>query len=87
LSTIKYCFKSSNRFKKNLGLKVTINSDDPAYFGGTINQNFIEIQAALNLTKHQIYQLAKNSFKYSFLNDELKQQYLEELEVYYLNNN
>lgn len=71
----------------DLGLKVTINSDDPAYFGGTINQNFIEIQAALNLTKHQIYQLAKNSFKYSFLNDELKQQYLEELEVYYLNNN
>ncbi|UMB61595.1 adenosine deaminase [Lutibacter sp. A80] len=71
----------------DLGLKVTINSDDPAYFGGNINKNYFEIQAALNLTKHQIYQLAKNSFQYSFLNDDLKQQYLNELEVYYLNNN
>ena len=67
--------------------KVTINSDDPAYFGGNVNQNYFEIQAALNLTEHEIYQLAKNSFKYSFINDTLKKQYLNELEVYYLNNN
>lgn len=70
----------------DLGLKVTINSDDPAYFGGNINKNYFEIQAALNLTKHEIYQLAKNSFKYSFINDTLKEQYLNELEVYYINN-
>lgn len=71
----------------NLGLKVTINSDDPAYFGGNLNQNYFEIQTALNLTKEEIYKFAKNSFEYSFLNDTLKQQYLNELEVYYINNN
>jgi len=71
----------------DFGLKVTINSDDPAYFGGNVNQNYFEIQAALNLTKQQIYQLAKNSFEYSFINDTLKKQYLNELEVYYINNN
>jgi len=69
-----------------LGLKVTINSDDPAYFGGQVNKNYIEIQKALNLTKSDIYELAKNSFNYSLLEDEKKQQYLNELEVYYTNN-
>jgi adenosine deaminase len=67
----------------NLGLKITINSDDPAYFGGQVNQNFIEIQKALNLTKKDIYELAKNSFQYSFLDDKTKQIYLTELENYY----
>ena len=70
----------------NAGLKVTINSDDPAYFGGHINKNYTEIQNALNLTKHDLYQLAKNSFQYSLLNEIKKQQYLKELEVYYINN-
>ncbi|MCF6181525.1 adenosine deaminase [Lutibacter sp.] len=71
----------------NLGLKVTINSDDPAYFGGQVNQNFIEIQKALNLTKADIYELVKNSFQYSFLDDKTKQIYLTELENYYKLNN
>ncbi len=71
----------------NLGLKVTINSDDPAYFGGQVNQNFIEIQKALNLTKADLYELAKNSFQYSFLDDKTKQTYLTELENYYKLNN
>lgn len=66
-----------------LGLKVTINSDDPAYFGGQLNQNFIEVQAALNLTKEDLYQLAKNSFQYSLLKDDEKQIHLNELENYY----
>ncbi|MBL4724934.1 MAG: adenosine deaminase, partial [Lutibacter sp.] len=70
----------------DLGLKVTINSDDPAYFGGQVNKNYEDIQKALNLTKSELFQLAKNSFKYSFLNDPKKQQYLNELEVYYNNN-
>lgn len=51
----------------DLGLKVTINSDDPAYFGGQINQNYVEIQKALSLTKDDLYLLAKNSFEYSLL--------------------
>jgi len=70
----------------DLGLKVTINSDDPAFFGGQVNENYIQIQKALNLTKYELYQLAKNSFKYSFLNDEDKQAYLTELETYYSKN-
>ena len=49
----------------DLGLQTTINSDDPAYFGGQVNQNYIDTQKALNLTKEDLYQLAKNSFKYS----------------------
>ena len=69
-----------------LGLKVTINSDDPAYFGGQVNKNYIEIQKALNLSKENLYQLAKNSFEYSFLNADKKEFYLNELETYYLNN-
>jgi len=68
----------------DLGLKVTINSDDPAYFGGQVNQNYIEIQKALNLTKKDLYQLAKNSFQYSLLLRGQKEIYKAELEVYYL---
>jgi len=51
------------------GLFVTINSDDPAYFGGYLNENYIEIQKALNLSKQDIVQIATNSFKASFLNE------------------
>jgi len=71
----------------DLGLKVTINSDDPAYFGGQVNQNYFEIQKALDLSKQELYELAKNSFQYSLLDKDTKQYFLEELERYYLNNN
>ena len=67
----------------DLGLKVTINSDDPAYFGGQVNKNYMEIQKALNLTKSDLFELAKNSFQYSFLDDKTKQIYLTELKNYY----
>ncbi|MDH3323342.1 MAG: adenosine deaminase [Flavobacteriaceae bacterium] len=66
-----------------LGLKVTVNSDDPAYFGGQVNQNYIDIQKALNLSKKDLYELAKNSFQYALLDQELKKTYLEELALYY----
>lgn len=69
-----------------LGLKVTINSDDPAYFGGQVNKNYIEIQKALNLSKLDLYQLAKNSFQYSLLDEKAKEPYLNELEVFYNDN-
>jgi len=67
----------------NLGLKVTINSDDPAYFGGQVNQNYIEIQEALKLTKEDLYQLAANSFNYSLLDEESKIKHLMNLTGYY----
>lgn len=69
-----------------LGLKVTINSDDPAYFGGQVNQNYVEIQKALNLTKEDLYELAKNSFQYSLLNEKTKQEYLIKLDNFYKEN-
>lgn len=71
----------------DLGLKVTVNSDDPAYFGGQINKNYEAIQQALNLSKYDLYLLAKNSFQYSLLDELEKQAYLDELELYYNHNN
>jgi len=64
------------------GLFVTINSDDPAYFGGYVNANYIEIQKALDLSKEDIIQLAGNSFNASFLNDLQKSKMLEILSEY-----
>ncbi|NOX14619.1 MAG: adenosine deaminase [Epsilonproteobacteria bacterium] len=49
------------------GLLVTVNSDDPAYFGGYLNENYEAIAMSLNLTKEQIKTLTQNSFKASFL--------------------
>lgn len=66
-----------------LGLKVTINSDDPAYFGGQVNQNYIEIQESLNLSKRDIYQLASNSFQYSLLDEKDKVKNLQALTGYF----
>ncbi len=62
------------------GLKVTINSDDPAYFGGQVNKNYEDIQKALDLSKEDLIELAKNSFKYSLLEDDVKQKHIDELE-------
>ena len=66
----------------NLGLKVTVNSDDPAYFGGQVNQNFIAIQKALDLSKEDLCELARNSFEYSLLDQNMKDTYLKEVEAY-----
>jgi adenosine deaminase len=64
----------------NLGLLVTINSDDPAYFGGYIEDNFRALQAALKLSFQDIYQIAGNAFKASFLPRAEKLRYLKELD-------
>jgi len=63
------------------GLCVTINSDDPAYFGGYVGENFRRTQVALGLSADDIYTLAKNSFTASFLGDEDKRRYIEELDL------
>lgn len=52
-----------------LGLKVMVNSDDPAYFGGYVNENFRQTAAAIDLTRDEIITLARNSFTGSFLDD------------------
>ena len=65
---------TDHNLKKMLDKKlmVMINSDDPAYFGGYLNKNLIEIQGALNLSKEDIKTLLVNSFKSSFLNEKKK---------------
>ncbi len=76
-------FKSlkEHNLKKLLdeGLMVTINSDDPAYFGGYINDNYLKTAVALNLNKDEIIKIAKNSFKASFLNEADKKSMLAKL--------
>ena len=64
------------------GLHVTLNSDDPSYFGGYVNDNYIQLAKAVGLTREQIIQMARNSFEGSFLPDEKKVQYLAEIDAY-----
>lgn len=61
-------------------MMVTINSDDPSYFGGYVNQNYLEVASALNLTIDDILLLAKNSFNASFLTDDEKKHYLDKVD-------
>jgi adenosine deaminase len=58
------------------GLLVTVNSDDPAYFGGYVGDNFEASATALDLSREQLLTLARNSFTGSFLPDEQKRAYL-----------
>ena len=60
-------------------LMVMVNSDDPAYFGGYINKNLIESQAALNLSMNDIKTLLINSFKSSFLKEEKKREWISKI--------
>ncbi len=64
----------------DLGLCVTVNSDDPAYFGGYITENLMAAQVALNLDHDDIYRIVKNSFQASFLTKEEKQELIDELD-------
>jgi adenine deaminase len=64
------------------GLLVTVNSDDPAYFGGYIEENFQQATEALGLTREQVLRLARNSFRASFLPESDKQRYLAEIDAF-----
>ena len=64
----------------DLGLCVTVNSDDPAYFGGYIADNFEAARQALDLSPKDLYQLAKNSFRASFLSEQEKKNLIAELD-------
>ena len=61
------------------GLMVTVNSDDPAYFGGYINKNLIECQKVLNLSVEDVKKLAVNSFKSSFLDIDEKKKWIDQI--------
>jgi len=58
------------------GLNITINSDDPSYFKGYLNDNYINVFKSLKLDKNEIIKLAKNSINSSFISNELKNKYL-----------
>jgi adenosine deaminase len=64
------------------GLGVTVNSDDPAYFGGYVTENFLAVEKSLGLTRKEIERLARNSFQAAFLRPEQKQFFLAELDNY-----
>lgn len=61
---------------------VTINSDDPPYFGGYINENFLQAAQALNLTREDIFKLAQNSFKAAYIPETERQTMIDRLEEF-----
>lgn len=61
------------------GVAVTVNSDDPAYFGGYLNENFIALHQELAMSRAQAMQMIQNGFKFSFLADVEKQHFLSKL--------
>jgi len=64
------------------GLFVTVNSDDPAYFDGYINENYVAVQKALGLNKEDVLKLARNSFEASFLSKSDKRKMTAKLDEY-----
>jgi adenosine deaminase len=62
------------------GLRATVNSDDPAYFGGYVGDNLAGVAEALRLDDDALIELARNSFEASFLDDATRALYLAELE-------
>jgi len=74
-----------HNFRKLLdeGLTLTVNSDDPAYFGGYINDNFVALFNALQLGREHAQQLARNGFSAAFLDATSKRKYLEEVDAFF----
>lgn len=86
LSNLKLCVVNDLRdhpMKKLLdaGLCATVNSDDPAYFGGYLNANFVQTVEALNLSREDVIALARNSFEASFIDATTRARHLARLEA------
>jgi adenine deaminase len=86
LSNLKLCVVKDLRdhpLKKMLdaGLCVTVNSDDPAYFGGYMNANFIQTVQALDLSRDEVVTLARNSFEAAFVTPEQRLGWMQQLRV------
>jgi len=84
LSNLKLCVfpelaQHNLRALLDAGLVATVNSDDPAYFGGYMNQNFTETFAATGLTARHAWQLAANSFEGSFVDAATRSRYMDRL--------
>ena len=86
LSNLKLCVfpdLASHNLKQLLdaGLAATVNSDDPAYFGGYMNDNFTQTFAATGLGAQHAYTLARNSFEASFIDASTKRRYIDKLDA------
>ena len=86
LSNVKLCVfrdlaRHPLRTLLDKGLSVTVNSDDPAYFGGYVNENFTQAFAALPLDAEDAYTLARNSFTASFADPDAKRRWIDQLDA------
>ena len=84
LSNIKLCVfdkLENHNLKKMLdkGLRAMVNSDDPAYFGGYLNKNLIDTSKALKLELNHVKMLIENSFKASFLDQKIKDEWINKI--------
>ena len=91
LSNLKLCVfddltKHTLKSLLDRGVAVTVNSDDPAYFGGYINQNFVETIDALKLSDADVYTIVKNSFDASFVTNAERNALIAKLDAYWHNN-
>ncbi|MBG6075252.1 adenosine deaminase [Polaromonas sp. CG_9.11] len=90
LSNLKLCVfpdLASHNLRQLLdaGLAATVNSDDPAYFGGYLNENFTQTFAATQLNAGHAYTLARNSFEASFIDASAKKRHIDRLNAYFEN--
>ena len=88
LSNVKLCVfptlaQHNLRTLLEAGLCVTVNSDDPAYFGGYLNDNFVQLFEALHLEPRHAYQLASNSFEASFVDEPTRRQWQHALKAFF----
>ena len=88
LSNVKLCVfpdlrRHNLRQLLDAGLCVTINADDPAYFGGYLNDNFVQLFAALDLGAREAYQLALNSFEASFVDEATRRGWQRQLKDFF----
>jgi adenosine deaminase len=88
LSNVKLCVfptmaQHNMRQLLDAGLRATVNSDDPAYFGGYLNENYLQLFAALDLDVRHAYQLAWNSFEASFADEASKRSWEHQLKDYF----
>jgi adenosine deaminase len=67
------------------GLFVTLNSDDPAYFGGYLNESYQSVAEAFGLNRETLCTLARNSFEASFLDDANKAEFFAKVDAYRIN--
>jgi adenosine deaminase len=88
LSNIKLCVYPDLRSHSlgqllEAGIAATVNSDDPAYFGGYVNQNFLQTFQALDLQASHAYRLARNSLQASFAAEAAKAAWIERLDDFF----